>query len=75
MRRLQALRTGLAQTDVLDHEMPPATRDGLSATLAGVLADEGRLDEARSVAAPVCAEGSLRMRVVRAKLVRAHLCG
>ena len=71
----QALRTGLAQTDVLDHDMPPQTRDALSATLAGVLADEGRLDEARSVAAPVCAEGALRMRAVRVKLVQAHLCG
>ncbi len=71
----QALRTGLAQTDVLDHDMPPQTRDALAATLAGVLADEGRLDEARSVAAPVCAEGSLRMRAIRAKLAQAKLCG
>ena len=71
----QALRAGLAQTDVLDHDMPPATRDALSATLAGVLADEGRLDEARTAAAPVCAEGSLRMRAVRAKLAQAKLCG
>ena len=71
----QALRTGLAQTDVLDHDMPPQTRDALAATLAGVLADEGRLDEARTAAAPVCAEGSLRMRAVRAKLVQAKLCG
>ena len=71
----EALRTGLAQTDVLDHDMAPQTRDALAATLAGLLADEGRLDEARTLAAPVCAEGSLRMRAVRAKLAQAKLCG
>ena len=70
----QALRTGLAQADVLDQDMPPMMRPDMQALLGALLLQEGRLDEARVVAAPLCQATDLRTRAMRARLVHAHLC-
>ena len=70
----QALRTGLAQTDALDNNMPPATRTALTAALAEVLATEGRTDEAQKLAVPICTDRSPRGRPLRGELMQAHLC-
>jgi rhomboid protease GluP len=66
-----ALRTGLAQEDALANDMPPATTPMLQAALAASLQAQGRGEEARAAAAPVCAGAALALR---AQAARAGLC-
>ena len=71
------LRGGLAETDVLDNDMPPAVRPMMQASLALVLMQDGRTGDAKDAAAPVCqapASGAELQRMV--KVLRAKgLCG
>jgi rhomboid protease GluP len=69
------LRAALAQGDVLDNDMPPSLRYAIAGTLAATLHDEGRDDEARTLAAPVCATVDPALAKLRATLVRGRLCG
>ena len=51
------LRAGLADRDVLNRDLPPGTEAYMHGLLAGVLMAEGRREEARTEAQPVCAGG------------------
>jgi rhomboid protease GluP len=69
------LRAALAQGDVLDNDMPPSLRNAITGTLALTLHDEGRDDEARPLATPVCAGVDPGLAKLRAALGKARLCG
>jgi rhomboid protease GluP len=69
------LRAALAQRDVLDNDMPPNLRYAIAGTLAATLHDEGRNDEARTLASPVCATVDPGLAKLRAALVKGKLCG
>jgi len=69
------LRAALAQGDVLDNDMPPNLRYAIAGTLAATLHDEGRDDEARQFAGPVCATVDPGLAKLRAALVKGRVCG
>ncbi len=69
------LRAALAQGDVLDNDMPPSLRYAIAGTLAATLHDEGRDDEARTFATPVCATVDPGLAKLRAALAKGRLCG
>jgi membrane associated rhomboid family serine protease len=69
------LRAALAQSDVLDTDMPPSLRPTLSGFLAATLHAEGRDQEARPYAGPACGATDPGLAKLKAALVKAKLCG